>query len=80
MRYLMSEIFQLPSILTLTSTHHVTSTMNDLKNIFLLCHLSTKQITELEINRIDPPILEILFSRFVQMLLIMDTKYRLIMC
>ena len=32
----MSEIVQFPSILTLTSTHHVTLTMNDLQNIFIV--------------------------------------------
>ena len=56
----MSEIVQLSSILTLTSTHHVTLPMNGRKNI-LLCQLSIKEITELEIIKIDPPILEILF-------------------
>ena len=61
MRYLMSEIVQFSTILTLTSTHHVTLTMNDLKNT-CLCKLSIKQISELEIIDIDPQILEILFS------------------
>ena len=32
----MSEFVQFSSILTLTSTHHVTLTMNDLKNIFVV--------------------------------------------
>ena len=32
----MSEILQFSSILTLTSTNHVTLTMNDLKNIFVV--------------------------------------------
>ena len=59
MRYLMSETVQFSSILTLTSTYHVILTMNVPKNIFVV---STKQITELELIKIDPPILEILFS------------------
>ena len=36
MRYLISEIVQFSSIFTLTSTHHVTLTMNDLKNIVVV--------------------------------------------
>ena len=32
----MSKISQFSSILTLTSTHHVTLRMNDLKNIFVV--------------------------------------------
>ena len=36
MRYLMSEIVKFSSILTLTSTHHVTLKMNNLKNIFVV--------------------------------------------
>ena len=36
MRYLMSEIVQFSSILTLNSTHHVTLTMDDYKNIFVV--------------------------------------------
>ena len=59
---LMSEMFQFSSILLLTSTHHVTLTMNDLKKLFLLCQLSTKQIAEFEIIKIDPLVLEIFFS------------------
>ena len=57
----MSETVESSSILTLPSTHHATLTMNDLKNIFV-CQLSIKQITEIEIIKIDPPNLEILFS------------------
>ena len=81
MRNLMSEIFQFSSILTLTSTHHVTLTMDNLNNIFFLCQLSIKQITELKIIKIDPRILEILFSLdLLQILLITDTNYTLIRC
>ena len=36
MRYLMSETVQFPLILILTPTYHVTLTMNDLKNIFVV--------------------------------------------
>ena len=51
MRNLMSEFVRFSSIFPLTSTYHVT----------LLCQLSTKQITELEIIKIGPLVLEILF-------------------
>ena len=34
-----------------------------ISKIFLLCQVSIKQKSELEIIKIDPPILEILFSR-----------------
>ena len=61
MRYLMSEIVQFSSILTLNSTHHVTLTMDDLKNIFVVS-IIYQTIMKLEIIKIDPPILEILFS------------------
>ena len=57
----MYEIVQLSTILTLISTHHVTLTMNDLKNIFA-GSIINQQLTELEIIKINPPILEILFS------------------
>ena len=60
MRYLMSETVQFSSIFTLTLTYHVALTMNDLKNIFLV---SIIHQTKLEIIKIDPPILEILFFR-----------------
>ena len=58
MRYLMSEIVQFSSIFTLTLTHHVTLTMNDLKNIFVV---SIIHLTELKIIKIVQQILEILF-------------------
>ena len=58
MRYLMSETVQFSSILT--STYHVALTINDLKNIVVV---SIIHHTELEIIKIDPLILEILFSR-----------------
>ena len=72
MRNLMSEIFQFSLILTLTSTHHVTLTMNDRKNIFVVSIIhQIKQITELKIIKINPPILEIVFSQdFFQILLL----------
>ena len=57
----MFEIVNFPSILTSTSKHRVTLTMNDFKNIFF-CQFSIKQITELKIIKINQPILEILFS------------------
>ena len=68
MRNLLSEIFQFSSILTLTSTHHVTLTMNGLKNIFIVSIIHQTDI-------------EILFSPdFFQILLITDTNYMLIRC
>ena len=36
MRCLLSEIVNFALILTFTSTHHVTLTMNDIKNIFVV--------------------------------------------
>ena len=77
MRNLMSEIFKFSLILTLTSTHHVTLTMNDRKNIFVVSIIHQTD----NIIKIDPPILEIIFSQdFSQILLITNTNYMLIRC
>ena len=66
----MSAIIKFPLILTLTSTHHVTLTM---------CQLYIKHITELGIDKIDPPILKILFSPdLLLILLIMNTNYMML--
>ena len=78
---LMSKIVYFFSILTLTSTHHLTLTMNDLKNIFAVSILHPMDNKTYKIIEIGPSILEILFSPdFCQILLIINTNYMLIRC
>ena len=77
----MSEIVQFSSILILTSTHHVTLTMNDLKNIFVVSIIYQTDEQNLKSLKSTHRFLRYYFLRiFVQILLIIDTHYRLIRC
>ena len=72
----MSEIVKFSSILTLT--HHVTLTMNDLKNIFVVSIIY--QTDNKSIKSTHRFLRYYFLWIFVQILLIKDTNYRLIMC